>query len=520
MAVNDEIFLGSGATLGFVPEVDFYIKKTTATGVVSSITLHSDQTHFLLIKDMYKGCTIDRYVLSGNVFTSSHTITGNTTDTISFTPATAVTAADDYFVIRGYGAPCPAPSNFSKATLNADNWLGLVESATFPNIEIEMKQLNLQLGGTRNFTHQYKGIETASGGNINLVANQGHWLYYALGKCTAVTPHTDILTTVTTSGVTAFASNSADNNAFVFDDTAHIETGPIFYRTMGSKFVPPLMPSDVATPADLERLDILSTTDMATKFVTYTFSEQNTSQLPSFALEQSISKLESSDTYLTDIDSADTESHTFVRVARGNRVNTLTMTANENEEVKMTMDLNTSAVTELDIDTEMYARRGQSNVENFSNRKAAQSGHLEPFFFSDGTITIYNQELLKITNFTLTINNNIQDKRFISAVKDRGIKQGIPSQRNYEISFTALVTDDKLFRELVSSEEDVTNNITLQFDKSNGEQIKLVFENYFTSANTWTIPDDKGPITVEATVMPRGLITDGCTVITHAALMG
>ena len=32
--------------------------------------------------------------------------------------------------------------------------------------------MNLSLGGTRNFTHQYKGIETASGGNLALVCNQ------------------------------------------------------------------------------------------------------------------------------------------------------------------------------------------------------------------------------------------------------------------------------------------------------------------------------------------------------------
>ena len=96
----------------------------------------------------------------------------------------------------------------------------------------------------------------------------------------------------------------------------------------------------------------------------------------------------------------------------------------------------------------------------------------------------------------------------------------IPAQRTYELAFTAMVTDDKLFRELVNQDENTSNDITLQFDKSNGEQIKLVFENYFTSAANWTIPDDKGPITVEATVMPRGLKANGCTIITHAALMG
>jgi len=105
-------------------------------------------------------------------------------------------------------------------------------------------------------------------------------------------------------------------------------------------------------------------------------------------------------------------------------------------------------------------------------------------------------------------------------MQDRGIKQGIPAQRTYELSFTALVTDDKLFREFIRSDEETTYDITLQFDKSNGEQIKLEFENYFTNAANWTIPEDKGPVTVEATVMPRGLKTNGCTIITHAALMG
>ena len=523
MAINEEIFLGSGATLAFVPENDLYIKKTTAIGSVTQITLHGDMAHIRLIKNLYVGCTMDRYN-SSDELQESVVITGNSgsataSATIDFTPAVTV-ASDDYFIIRAYGAPCFAPAISSKSTLNADNWLGLVESATFPNIEIEMKQLNLQLGGTRNFTHQYKGIETASGGNINLVANQGHWLYYALGKCTSTTLPSAITASITANvGITAgLTCNSVDNDSLIHDDTSHIETGPIFYRSIGNEIVPPLLPSD-RTASNLKKINNLDSTDFTSNFITYVFNEQNTAQLPSFALEQSISKLESSDTYLTDIDSNDLETHTFVRVARGNRVNTLTMTANENEEVKMTMDLNTSAVTELDKDEEMYARRNVSNVENFINRKAAQSGHLEPFFFSDGKITVYGVEMLKITNFTLTINNNIQDKRFIG-VQDRGIKQGIPAQRNYEISFTALVTDDRLFRELVSSEEDVTNNITLQFDKSNGEQIKLVFENYFTSANTWTIPDDKGPITVEATVMPRKLADNGCTVITHAALMG
>jgi len=380
-----------------------------------------------------------------------------------------------------------------------------------------MKQLNLALGGSRNFTHQYKGIETASGGNIALMANQGHWLYYALGKCTATTVPSGIRTALTSGSFAApFDVNSADQDKFIHDDTAHIEDGPIFYRTIGTEVVPPLMPTDT-TVGQLVHLNALTDADFATNFITYTINEQDTAKLPSFALEQSITKTDTS--LLTDIDSGATESHTFVRVARGNRVNTLTLTANENEEVKMTMDLNTSAVTALDVDEEMYARRNVSTIEDFANRKGAIASHLEPFFFSDGTFSIYGVDFLKVTAFSLTINNNIQDKRYLGT-GSKSVKEGIPAQRTYELAFTAMVTDDKLFRELVNQDENTSNDITLQFDKSNGEQIKLVFENYFTSAANWTIPDDKGPITVEATVMPRGLKANGCTIITHAALMG
>jgi len=62
MAKNEEIFLGSGATLSFVPEVDFYVQKTAVSGNESTITFHADQTHFRLIKDLYVGCTIDRCI--------------------------------------------------------------------------------------------------------------------------------------------------------------------------------------------------------------------------------------------------------------------------------------------------------------------------------------------------------------------------------------------------------------------------------------------------------------------------
>ena len=231
---------------------------------------------------------------------------------------------------------------------------------------------------------------------------------------------------------------------------------------------------------------------------------------------------------LTTSTAAASEDTTFVRIARGNRVNTFTMTANENEEVKMTMDLNTRAVQSV-AQTENYEARGgiSDNTQLFNFEQANDTSttdfdneFLEPFFFSSGLFSVFGQQFLKVTNLTLTINNNLQDKRFIG-IGNKSIKDAIPAQRNYEVSFTAMVTDDKLFEELLNQTEvddTAANLLTLQFDKTNGEQILIKFQDYFLNSANFTIPDDKGPITVEGTIMPRTL--NSCTVKTHWVLQG
>ena len=509
---NNEVFLGSGATMTLVPELDFHIEpETTPASAQTTVQLDTaNQAHFRLVTNMYVGCTLELYN-SSDELQSTHTVTSNTNDTFTFTPALG--GAGAYFTLKAYGAPCPAPTTGSIARLNADIWLGLVESATFPNLEVEMKQMNLQIGGTRNYTYQYKGIETASGGNISLVSNHVGWLYYFLGRCTTLNPSADVDANPDPSNVHTMASG-ADDGKFLLD-TTHIETGPFVYRILDTgKIVPPLAPAD-DTLTNINKFTVPTSSEK----IDYVFQEANNASLPSFSLEYTLSKLSSTNTYQTETGSA-SESENFVRIARGNRINTLTLTANENEEVKMTLDLNTSAVTELPQGEAYEARRGVTDDANFMNRKSVDASHLEPFFFYDGTVKLYGNEFLKITNLTLTMNNNIQDKRFIG-VADRGIKEGIPSQRTYELSFTALVTDDQLYEELLSSTESTASaDISLTFTKgsNSNETFTLTFEDYFTSTNTWTVPDDKGVVTAEATLTPRTL--NACSASSHWILQG
>ena len=548
MSGNENIFLGSGASLTLVPELDlhFLIKSSSGTGLtlatgIESETAYSNLYHW--VPKMYVGCTVDIYN-SGGTLLSTHLITDNNEDTLVLGTVAAAFAASNYAVIRGYGAPCPGAKNSTVARLNADNWLGILESATFPNVEQEMKQMNLQLGGTRSITHQYRGIRTASGGNLGLVMHTGQMLYYALGKCTQVRANlgNELLTHGSGSAYAAGSAgkvyiNTNANGSATNTGTGALttisnfsETGPIFYRPVygGTTLTPPLN-LHIETLNDMELID-RTTVDASTLLVVdpieYTFNEQNTSALPSFSLEQSIAKDPSQ--LLTDsTGKTNSESQNFVRVARGNRINTLTITASEGEEMKMTADLNTRAVESirnLGAGTNYEGRAGiEDNAQLFNWDGNGGTTMFSPFFFSAGTFSILGEQFLKMNSMTLTINNNLIDKRYMGGHRD--MKEGLAGQRTYELQMTAIVTDDVLFQEIFNEAENVGTTtgaglIELAFTKDNGESVTIQLKDYFIDTATWTIPDDKGPITVEATVKPRNLKTDGCVVNTSWVLQG
>lgn len=546
MAINTDVFLGSGANLVLVPETDLYIglnhSSTTSTEIVAETDF---QNNYLLVEDIYIGCTVDYYVTGTTTPASTHICTGNSASAITISPAHGHTEQNgDFIIIRSYGAPCVGQrySGSSQVKrLNADNWLGILESATFPDVEVDLKQLNLSLGTTRNKTFQYKATETASGGNLNIVANHGAFLYYAFGNCSHVESTT--IADNPTNRLTASAAgdvyiDTGDAGGSAAKRTNHLSQGPIFYKTgyaatgtAGTALTPPLLNHlDVHTDVEQLTRPSMDSDRHIQQAITYTFTEANGEELPSFALEQSFSKLETTSTFQTQDFSAATESHNFVRIARGNRVESLSLTANENEEIKMSLSLNSRAVHKLKTD-ERYEARGGAGLDNsklFNFEDTSGDGEfLEPFFFSSGTFSIFGEQFLKISSLTLNINNTLQDKRFVG-IGSKQIKSAIPSERTYELSFTAMVTDNALFEELFNATEatgetvvtDGTSNglIELLFDKSNEEQIKLQFKDYHIKTANFTVPDDKGVITVEATVSPRNLHL--CEVKTHWVLQG
>ena len=612
MVLNTDIFLGAGTSLTFIPECDLYLgigRQDSGSAYPTNGSLSTNEirassgfeANFSMVENLYRGCIVERYSADDTLMNSLR-IKSNTATTLttvdSFKPN-----ATDYFVIKAYGAPTPATTSTAKRLLS-DEWLGIVESATFPTVEPEVKQVNLSLGGSRNFTYQYKGITAFGTADLNLVANHGAFLYYFLGRCTSLVCSTEAVGSAITDRFTAGESDkiliegldeSGSDVAVGAGKTiaGFSETGPIFYRSVGTDICPPLADNEIANTGNM---DVLTRPTISsgsiTNPITYTFAESDSDNLPSFAIERSDSKLAASNPFRTDTTSiaitggattsgsttitftdntnsalmqvgmlisgtgipahtriaqvvsgtkaelttaatatgsslsftlTEDEDNSFVQIARGCRVNTLTMTANENEEVKMTLSLNTRNV-HLPSETEQYdARRGVSDEKSFSNYEGNTTGansaqeFREPFFFSDGTFKVLGQNFLKINTLTLTMNNNLADRRFLG-VSSKDVQDSLAGQRNYEISFTGHVTDNALYKALRDDTENITQTIELVFSKANGETITLNFTDYFVSANNFPIAEDKGPIIVEATVMPRNLSL--CTVKTHWVLQG
>jgi len=526
--VNNNIFLGSGASTTLIPEQDIYL-PCTGSGTTVTLTPEAAFTNiYKLVPDIYVGCTIDIYN-DADVLISSHSVTANTKTTFTLGSIPATNGTVKYAMLRAYGSPAPHPLVSSDECLVADNWLGIMESVTFPNLSQEIKQMNLGLGGSRNFTFQYKGLRTADNGSLALVANTGSWLYYALGSVSAINFVGASATSLSIGGTDQDVDAAGNNDVVIKasnDTTANVSsTGPLFYRTVrgGTQLVPPF---DFKTYAgtSFRKLPIASN-GRPTNLITYTLAELNTDQLPSFSLEQSLAKDPA--TLTTNATSTLDESQTFTRIARGCRINSLTLEASEGEELKMNMDINARLVDSItDIyrdrgETPNYvARAGITANENLFNWNAG-TDFAAPFFFSEGTFKAFGEEYLKVNSVSIAINNNLMDKRYMGGHRD--MKEGIPAQRTYEISFEAVVTDDQIFKDMLNETENVSTTdgqmVEFVFTKGGtGEEITLKFKNYFLDTTEITIPEDKGPISFSATIKPRDL--SSCVIKTDNILMG
>jgi hypothetical protein len=272
--------------------------------------------------------------------------------------------------------------------------------------------------------------------------------------------------------------------------------------------------------------------DIDNDFLVYTFDEENGQVLPTFALEYTLRKSDQTSAPIT-VDSTDLKENVYTKIYPGSAVNTLTINADAvGGPITMNMTLNHKNTFKAPANYE--TANNKTDVKNFINFRgrngqtrslaedttADYDALMQPFFFSDGTISIFGQDFLKIATFGLTINNGLADQAYIGRF-DKKSTTHITGQREYELSFTAHVTDSKVFDELQSQKTTALSTsadeiITLRFTKDNGEELLLKFKDYVVKTASFPINDNRGPITVDFTIQP--LTLHDCKLTTYWAI--
>ena len=221
--LTDEVFTGAGASATMIPECDIYLPSCDLSSVFSVVDIESASTETVamhLVPNLYVGCMAKVVNTTSADYNGTYMIKSNTINSITFGEDVGDAVNDDIAItIQAFGAPSPAPNVITgKPTLLADNWLGLVNTITPPSVEVEVGQLNLALGGSRNFGYQFKKGETVSGGSLDISMSNGSWLYYVLGDYTVANG--------ASAQITARATDSdGSNNAVTYAITAQSCTG-------------------------------------------------------------------------------------------------------------------------------------------------------------------------------------------------------------------------------------------------------------------------------------------------------
>tara|TARA_R110000765_G_scaffold257177_1_gene357472 strand:- start:570 stop:1157 length:588 start_codon:yes stop_codon:yes gene_type:complete len=114
----------------------------------------------------------------------------------------------------------------------------------------------------------------------------------------------------------------------------------------------------------------------------------------------------------------------------------------------------------------------------------------EPYYFSQGSISLFDVEFARVTNFTININNNLEPRYFINNSGERTPSAIYEGRREYSMTATIVLPDSisstattrTLFKELLA-EGDYSAGFT-------GFDIDLVFTRGANDTITITIPDD------------------------------
>lgn len=241
------------------------------------------------------------------------------------------------------------------------------------------------------------------------------------------------------------------------------------------------------------------------------------------------------------------DSKQLTRIYKGCKVRGWELTADADSEVRMKVDFDslmcytdTGRLEDSNAGDRYTAHRMFENIANGpKERKVAgiAPNTEKPFFFYNGTIEAFGSNLAQVTNFSLSGENNVSthlvvrgnplnesrntDGKSLEQIPFSGSRNpalSVEGKVEYNLKMTILPTDPLLwheFRTTRSKGESEPIKLHLKKDGAGGnrEEVYLIIDDYIISEAPLQIPEDKGVIKQELTILPRHV-----KVVAHDAL--
>ena len=353
---------------------------------------------------------------------------------------------------------------------------GVYDTVTVPDMTptIEPRYF-LGTGAKRNFTAAYKGTQAYNGAVPSFILLNGWPLRFPLGKINSTITNVDSGSTISGAGgsgavgafkgdmmlVLASGSNFAAGDYIQIGATADTyEVNRIITISTGRV--------QLATPLKADHAAGVAVVPMtgtgSTSYFTHTIKETN--ELDSISMDVHMR------------DSGETAANDFNRRFYGGKVGAASLSAEEGGLLVMgwdtipfmggvhnqKLDSNFSGSEAIPFHS-FFQTIESDNIGSRAAPAAADVADLQyptqdPYYFSQGTVSIFGQTFARVRNFAININNNVEPRYYIERrgdTRNRGPSDIVEMRREYTMSATIALPDSEaedgttatLFKELM-----------------------------------------------------------------------
>ena len=338
---------------------------------------------------------------------------------------------------------------------------GVWESVEVPDPAMEIEgRYFLTKASKRNFYTAYKGQQSFSGTLSNFELLNGYPLRFPIGTVATTGADSGSGGSVTDGIIYAgqYEFDVDDASGYAADDYIQIGTG----TTAEVRKITNVSSNNIFIdyPVLFEHATDEACNEVAAPFV-HTIIEAV--ELPSISWQ------------VLNRDSSATSTNDWIRRYFGGKIGQATLTAEEGGTLRMSWE----SAPFINMNHNQYANDSDTDMNKYDSAQLATTVEFptsEPYYFSQGSITMFGEEFARITSFTININNNLEPRYFIrNDGSERTPSEIYEGRREYSMTATVVLPDSiapttttsTLFKELLS-EGDYGSGMT-------GFDIDLVF---------------------------------------------